>query len=221
MVAVSSQTATTSAGRPSRSAPSTYVTGTPGSRRASGGPPCETSATRFPSGSSNPASGTRKIAPAEALSAFGPVGSAQPRDSATDAPNASAARRIVPRFPGSATRQRESERLDATRQRLEPKETHDAGRVSHRRHLREQLRLDVLSGPQHIDRLDARVVGRLDEVLALNDEEAFPLALAPRLEKAVDQAELRVVGRGDHSSHCSQEPWKSAWPANSRSPPGQ
>ena len=85
------------------------MTGTPGSRRASGGPPCETSATRFPDGSSKPASGTRKIAPAEARSAFGPVGSAQPRDSATDAPNASAARRIVPRFPGSATRQSESE----------------------------------------------------------------------------------------------------------------
>ena len=64
---------------------------------------------RFPAGSSKPASGTRKTAPAEARSAFGPVGSAQPGESATEAPNASAARRIVPRLPGSPTRQSESD----------------------------------------------------------------------------------------------------------------
>ena len=49
------------------------------------------------------ASGTRKIAPADARSAFGPVGSAQPAESATPAPNASAVRSSVPTLPGIAT----------------------------------------------------------------------------------------------------------------------
>ena len=50
-----------------------------------------------------PLSGTRKSEPIDARTAFGPVGSAQPSDSATPAPNASAARSSVPTFPGSAT----------------------------------------------------------------------------------------------------------------------
>ena len=57
-----------------------------------------------PGASSNPTSGTRKSAPAEARSARGEVGSAQPSDSATEAPNAPAVRTTAPTFPGSATR---------------------------------------------------------------------------------------------------------------------
>ena len=48
------------------------------------------------------------IEPALARSAFGEVGSAQPSDSATAAPNASAVRISVPMFPGSRSRQRAS-----------------------------------------------------------------------------------------------------------------
>jgi hypothetical protein len=59
--------------------------------------------TRFPGDSSNPLDGTRKSEPIEARTAFEPLGSAQPSDSATPAPNASAARSSVPTLPGSPT----------------------------------------------------------------------------------------------------------------------
>ena len=95
-----------SSGRPSRSAPSRNVdlaaqvdlarAARRRARRAR--PACRALA-------ANGTSGTRQIDPAEARSAFGPVGSAQPSDSATAAPNASAVRISVPTFPGSATRQ--------------------------------------------------------------------------------------------------------------------
>ena len=118
--------------------------------------------------------------------------------------------------------ERERDGLDAARQRIPPVDAHHPRRVAHRRDLRQQLRLDVLTGSQELDRLDARVVGRLNEILALDDEQALLLALAPRVEQPVDEPELRVRRRRDHAnSHCSHEPWKSAWPANSRSPPGQ
>ena len=58
-----------------------------------------------PGTTANGTSGTRQIDPAEARSALGPVGSAQPSDSATAAPNASAVRISVPTLPGSARRQ--------------------------------------------------------------------------------------------------------------------
>ena len=73
---------------------------------SSGTPPCATSATRRLGAASQSTSGTRKIAPADARSALGPTGSAQPSESATAAPNASADRMSVPTFPGSATCQR-------------------------------------------------------------------------------------------------------------------
>ena len=59
----------------------------------------------LPGASSNASSGTRKIAPADARSAFEPSGSAQPSEIATAAPKASAARSSVPTLPGSETRQ--------------------------------------------------------------------------------------------------------------------
>src|SRR4051794_41946915 len=65
--------------------------------------PSAASAVHGRGASSNGASGTRKIAPAEARSAFGPVGSAQPAERATPAPNASAVLSSVPTFPGSPT----------------------------------------------------------------------------------------------------------------------
>ena len=93
--------------------------------------------------------------------------------------------------------------------------------MRHRRDLREQVRLDVLACTEQLDRLDARLVGRLNEILALDDEQPLLLALAPRLEQPMDEAQLRIGGGRDHSSQDSHDPWKSAWPANSRSPPGQ
>src|SRR5207247_2583884 len=111
--------------------------------------------------------------------------------------------------------------LDAPRQRLATVDAQHTGRVRHRRDPRQQLGLDVFARAEDFDRLDARVAGSLDEILALDDEEAFLLPLAARLEQAVDEAKLRIRRGRDHSSHWSQLPWKSAWPANSRSPSGQ
>ena len=68
-------------------------------------PPCATSAIRVPGRASQSTRGTLKIAPADARSARGAVGSAQSAERATAAPNASAVRSNVPTFPGSATRQ--------------------------------------------------------------------------------------------------------------------
>src|SRR5207248_4108076 len=101
----SSQRSSISAGNPSRSAPSTSTTSPLESSSGSGIPPLGTRATRLPSGSLNLLNGTRKSDPIEARTAFGPVGSAQPSDNATPAPNASAARSSAPTLPGSATRQ--------------------------------------------------------------------------------------------------------------------
>jgi hypothetical protein len=93
--------------------------------------------------------------------------------------------------------------------------------MAHRRDPGQEIGLDVLAGSEHLHRLDACVVGCLDEIFALDHEQPLLLALSPRLEQPVDQPQLGIVGRRDHSSHWSQLPWKSAWPANSRSPPGQ
>ena len=60
--------------------------------------------------------------------------------------------------------------------------------MRHRRDLRQQARLDVLARTQELDRLEARIVRGLNEVLALGDEQPLLLALAPRLEQPVDEA---------------------------------
>jgi hypothetical protein len=69
-----------------------------------------------------------------------------------------------------------------------------------RRELGEQLGRDVLAGRERLDRLDPGFPRRLQQVLALADEEALPLALTPRGQQPPDQAKLRVVGRRDHRS---------------------
>ena len=163
-------------------------------------PPWATSAVHGRGASSNGASGTRKIAPADARSAFGPVGSAQPAESATPAPNASAVRSSVPTLPGSPTCQSASVSGRAPRGRSRaPVDADHARRVGERRELRDERRLDVLAGDEQLDGLDARGARGLDEVLALADEQPLLLALPPRLEQAPDQLQLRVVRRRDHS----------------------
>jgi hypothetical protein len=59
---------------------------------------------------------------------------------------------------------------------------------------------------QRLDRLEACVETRRDEVLALADEEAELPARAPRREPA-HELEAGVRRRGDHPSHSSQAPW--------------
>ena len=87
------------------------MTGGSRSIPASGTPRCASSAILRAGRSSQDTSGTLKIAPADARSARGPTGSAHSGDSATPAPKASAVRRSVPTFPGSAIRQSPSRRL--------------------------------------------------------------------------------------------------------------
>jgi hypothetical protein len=64
--------------------------------------------------------------------------------------------------------------------------------MRHRRDLREQLRLDVLTRAEELYRLDSRIVGRLDEILALDDEQALLLPLAARVEQPMDEPKLRI-----------------------------
>ena len=86
------------------------MTGTPGSSRASGGAAVRRRARRASrTARRNPPAGRGRPRRPRPAAPSGPSDRRNPRDSATDAPNASAARRIVPRFPGSATRQSESE----------------------------------------------------------------------------------------------------------------
>jgi hypothetical protein len=62
--------------------------------------------------------------------------------------------------------------------------------VRERRDLREQRRLDVVPGHEQIDRLDTG--RRLDEILALDDEQPELVAPAPVVELA-DELEPLVV----------------------------
>jgi hypothetical protein len=72
--------------------------------------------------------------------------------------------------------------------------------MTERRHLRQQLREDILAGREQLDGLDARVGRRHDEVLALNGEEACLLAMLTRREKLPDEPELLVLTRFDEAS---------------------
>src|SRR5205807_2242302 len=107
MRALRSHACTTSAGRPSRSAPTSTVHGSSIAPPSSCSLARGVSATRVPgsaASSSTRASGTAKIAPMLARTAFGEWGSAHPGPSATqEAPNASAERITVPTLPGSET----------------------------------------------------------------------------------------------------------------------
>jgi hypothetical protein len=68
--------------------------------------------------------------------------------------------------------------------------------MTQRGHLGEQGRLHVLSGDEHLDRLEPHVECRLDEILALRDEE--PELVAPAaVVQLPDELELLVLARGD------------------------
>ena len=171
--------------------------------------------------SSKGMTGTRKIAPADARSDFGPVGSAQPAESAIPAPNASAVRSSVPTLPGFAdVPERKRERDRPTRQVVAPEDADHARRVAERRQVGDETGFDVLARDEQLDGLDPRRAGRVDEVFALAHEQPLSLALPSRLEQLADELQLRVVRRRDHSVHSSHAPWKSVCATSSRSPPG-
>jgi hypothetical protein len=68
--------------------------------------------------------------------------------------------------------------------------------MSERRDLGEQRRLDVLTGNQTLDLLEAVIERGDDEVLALDEEE--PELVAPAsLVQLADELELLVVARAD------------------------
>ena len=182
-------------------------------------------------------SGTRKIAPDDALSALGPVGSAQPEDSAMNAgPSPSAARTSVPMLPGSAALPEASPTGGGVR-------VSSRGRSSRRRQRSlaaggraprlPRARLDELAAgetlneafpvQQEMDWLEPGRERRLDEIFALTTEQSRAVALAAGREPA-DEPKPRVRRRGDHSgasSHSSHWPWKPACASRSSSPSGR
>ena len=149
-------------------------------------------------------SGTRQIEPALARSAFGDVGSAQPSDSATAAPNASAVRISVPTLPGSASRHSasvasRSSHAGRSARRYTPTTRGGCGALATSA---SSCRLDVVAGAQQVDRLGGR---RRDSVLALDEEEAELVAPALLVQLA-DELQPLVVARGDHASAAPVEP---------------
>jgi len=64
--------------------------------------------------------------------------------------------------------------------------------VRERRHLREQLRLDVLPRDQQLDRLDAGREPGVDEILSLDGEQPELVPPAP-VVKLADELEPLVV----------------------------
>ena len=123
---------------------------------------------------------------------WGLVGSAHSGDSATPAPNASAVRRSVPTLPGSDTCHSASTTSRAPVGKVgAPVDADHARRVAERRDLAEELRQDVVTRDEQLDRLDASGCRRLDEILALDREE-------PRLGLRCLRAE-RASGRAGAS----------------------
>src|SRR6266511_4375006 len=101
---------------------------------------------------------------------------------------------------------RQAERGSPVRQRVARIDADHPRRMSERRHRGEQRGLDVHAGTQQLDWLDARGVRRGDEILALADEKSLLLTLAPRLDQAPHELQLRIGRRGDHTSYLEVEP---------------
>src|SRR6266542_4493313 len=91
---------------------------------------------------------------------------------------------------------RQAERGSPVRQRVARIDADHPRRMSERRH----------RGTQQLDWLDARGVRRGDEILALADEKSLLLTLAPRLDQAPHELQLRIGRRGDHTSYLEVEP---------------
>jgi len=88
--------------------------------------------------------------------------------------------------------ERERRRPRPARQVLAPVDADRARRVRERRDLGEQLRRDGLAGDEQVDRRDPGSARRVDEILALRDEQPELVAPAPVTELA-DELEPFVV----------------------------
>ena len=182
---------TTSAGRPSRSAPTSSVTGP--SIGASTSPAAASRATVVPVGSPR-AGGRANTDPMAARTAFGPYGSAVPGPTITG-PSASACadRMTVPDVAGVAHAVERDRQLPAG---LGPALAVDPDHARARAQLGhpvQQLGLHVLPGPQQHLGLPPRRRRGGHQVVALGHEQ--PL-LVPRLlaRELADELELGVVG---------------------------
>src|SRR6478736_8013874 len=87
-----------------------------------------------------------------------------------------------------------------------------------RRHLREQFRLDVVAGHEHVRGLEVRGEAGLDEILAFDREQPELVAPASVVELA-DELEPFVVARGDQLPTASPEAARSFGRAAAASPP--
>ena len=158
-------------------------------------PPRGTSATRVPRRRRRPRIGTRKIAPIDARSAFGPVGSAQPVESATagaERVGGAQQRPDVPRVGDVPERERDRPR--AARQLVAPV---DARSPAADARASRPPRAAPARRPRPRPAARRPDPARVDEVLALDDEQAELVAPAPLVQLA-DELQLLVVARGDH-----------------------
>ena len=192
-----SHAATTSAGSPSRSAPRTKVARSSRSSSASGVPAARPARSAGRELSSKRPSGTRKTAPAEARSALGPVGSAQPRRECDEGRPESVRQPavVVPTLPGSPTCQRASptawpagrrpaaagppcgrRRGPAVDDRALTPPRAGAARPAPRS-LSPGSAGCPLGVDERLDGLQAGIEGRRDQVFALTTEQSQPLPL--------------------------------------------
>ena len=106
----------------------------------------------------------------------------------------------VPTLPGSETCQSASPTaawLGALAEPVAPEDGDHPRRMRELGDVRQQLRLDVDAGREHVLRLEPGVEPGLDEILALDDEQPQPPALRAGAQPP-DELEPRVGGRGDH-----------------------
>jgi len=94
--------------------------------------------------------------------------------------------------------ERERHRRSATWEIGAAENRDDARRMRERRYLREQLRRDVFSGDEHVDRLEPGGEPGLEQILPLDREQPELVPPAPVVELA-DELEPLVVARGDQT----------------------
>ena len=94
--------------------------------------------------------------------------------------------------------ERQRHRPRAAREVLAAEDGDDPRRVRECRHLREQLRRDVLSGDENVRRLEPGGEPGLEQILPLDREQPELVPPAPVVELA-DELEPLVVSRGDQA----------------------
>ena len=199
------RTSSTSAGSPSRSAPSTNVTRSGARPRQAAGPLADERDSRR-GRVLEASSGTRKIAPVEPRSAFGAVGiGASLTTERRTRPSASAARISVPTFPGRPTCQSASPTGAGSpwRESSRRKTRDHARRMRELRDVGEQLRLDARS-PARRERRPARARRRAPPRRGPRPRRRRGRAAALARPQPPDELEPRVRRRGDHARPDAQ-----------------